>query len=139
MMGGADTVAGEARKALKEGDARWAVHLLSKLNDSGLAAGLLSAQLKEMLAAGVHESVLYVFPDIGRQFTVTVRNSVAEVTEGQPLTGAPAPLATLTADSLIYKQIALKMLDIPAAFMQGKIRVDGNLPALIVFMGRFQT
>ena len=203
MMGGADTVAGEARKALKEGDARWAVHLLSKLNDSGLAAGLLSAQLKEMLAegyrqvaagtantngrayllesaleldqgppaplnsklpletvasmpvdfvfsnmpprldagkaAGVHESVLYVFPDIGRQFTITVRNSVAEVTEGQPLTGAPAPLATLTADSLIYKQIALKMLDIPAAFMQGKIRVDGNLPALIVFMGCFQT
>jgi len=203
MMGGADFVAGQARKALKEGDARWAVHLLSKLNDSELAAGPLSAQLKEMLAdgyrqvaagtantngrayllesalelaqgppaslnsklpletvasmpvdfvfsnmapkldsgkaEGTYESVLFVFPDIGRQFTITVRNCVAEVTEGQPLPGTPAPLATLTADSLIYKLIALKMLDMPAAFTQGKITVDGNLPALIVFMGRFQT
>jgi len=203
MMGGADTVAGQASKALKEGDARWAVHLLCKLNDSGLAAGPLSAQLKEMQAEGyrqvaagtantngrayllesalelaqgpppplnsklpletvasmpvdfvfsnmppkldsgkaegVHESVLFVFPDIGRQFTITVRNCVAEVTEGQPLPGTPAPLTKLTTDSLTYKLIALKMLDLPAAVAQGKIKVDGNLPALIVFMGRFQT
>ena len=205
MMGGADTIAGQARKALKEGDARWAVHLLSKLNDSGLAAGPLSAQLKEMLAEGyrqvaagtantngrayllesalelaqgqgpppplnprlpletvasmpvdfvfsnmapkldsgkaegTYESVLFVFPDIGRQFTITVRNCVAEVTEGKPLPGTPAPLATLTVDSFTYKLIALKMLDMPAAFTQGQIKVDGNLPGLIVFMGRFQT
>jgi alkyl sulfatase BDS1-like metallo-beta-lactamase superfamily hydrolase len=203
MMGGADMVAGQARKALKEGDAKWAVHLLSKLNDSGLATGSLSAPLKEMLAegyrqvaagtantngrayllesalelaqgppaplnsrlpveavismpvdfvfsnmpprldtgkaAGIHESVLYVFPDSGRQFTVTVRNGVAEVIEGEPLPGTPAPLATVFADTLTYKLIALKMLDMPAAFTQGKIRVEGNLPALVAFMGRFQT
>jgi alkyl sulfatase BDS1-like metallo-beta-lactamase superfamily hydrolase len=203
MMGGADTVAGQARKSLKEGDTKWAVHLLSKLNDSGLAVGPLQGQMKEMLAegyrqvaagtantngrayllesalelaqgtpaplnsrlpleavasmpvdfvfsnmpprldtgkaGGIHESVLYVFPDIGRQFTITVRNGVAEVIEGQPLPGTPAPLATVIADSLTYKLIALKILDMPAAFAQGKIRVEGNLPALIAFMGRFQS
>jgi alkyl sulfatase BDS1-like metallo-beta-lactamase superfamily hydrolase len=90
-------------------------------------------------AVGVHESVLYVFPDIGRQFTVTVRNGVAEVIEGQPLPSTLAPLATVVADSLTYKLIALKMLDIPAALAQGRIRVEGNLPALITFMGRFQS
>ena len=203
MMGGTDVVAGKASQALKEGDARWAVHLLTKLNDCGLAAGPVQDRVKEMLAeayrqlaadtvntngrayllesaleltqgppsqpgsrlpvktvvsmpvdfvfdnmaprldagkaAGVYESVLYIFPDIGRQFTVTVRNGVAEVIEGTPLPGTPAPLATLTADSLTYKLVVLKMLDLPAALAQGKIRVEGDLPALIMFMGRFQT
>ncbi|MBN1691884.1 MAG: MBL fold metallo-hydrolase [Dehalococcoidia bacterium] len=203
MMGGPQAVATQAGKALVDGDARWAIHLLSKLNDSGLATGSMQEKVKQMLAegyrqiaadtantngrayllesaleltqgvpvqqqvalpvetvasipidfifinmsprldpakaAGVHESVLYQFPDTGRQFTVTVRNSVAEVVEGQPLPGTPQPLATLTTDSLTYKMIALKMLDLPAAFAQGKISVEGDLPALIVFMGRFQT
>jgi len=203
MMGGAGVVSAQARKALDEGDAKWAVHLLSKLSDSGLAAGAMQGQVKEMLAegyrqvaagtantngrayllesaleltqgppapnsarlpvetvasmpvdfvfsnmpprldpgkaAGVYESVLFVFPDTGSRYTVTIRNGVAEVVEGQPLPGTPAPLATVTADSLTYKQIALRMLDMPSALAQGKARVEGNLPALIVFMGRFQT
>jgi alkyl sulfatase BDS1-like metallo-beta-lactamase superfamily hydrolase len=192
MMGGADSVAAQARKALDGGDAGWAVHLLSKLSDSGLAAGTLSGQvaagtantngrayllesaielaqgppaqnnsrlpletvasmpvgfvlsnmpprLDTGKAEGIHESVLFVFPDIGRQYNVTVRNGVAEVIEGQPLPGTPAPLATVIADSLTYKQIALKMLDMPSALAQGKLRIEGNLLALIAFMGRFQT
>jgi len=203
MMGGFDKVIGTARQALKEGDVRWAIHLLSKLNDSELTDGKLSGQIKEMLAesyrqlaadtantngrayllesalelvqgkpaqnnsrlpletvasipidfvfsnmpprldtgkaAGIYESVRFVFPDIDRQFTVTVRNSVAEVTEGQPLPGTPVPLATLTTDSLTYKLVALKMLDMPSAITQGRISVEGNLPALIAFMVRFQS
>ncbi|MFA5078978.1 MAG: alkyl sulfatase dimerization domain-containing protein [Dehalococcoidia bacterium] len=203
MMGGADKVIDEAREALHQGDLRWAVHLLSKLNDSGLCTGALEEAAKEMLSesyrgiaagtantngrayllesameltqgqpvqnsarlpletvasmpvdfifsnmppkldtgktAGIHEAVLFQFPDIKRQFTITIRNNVAEITEGQPLPGTPAPLATLTTDSLTYKLIALKMLDIPAALSQGKITVEGNLPSLILFMGRFQS
>jgi len=203
MMGGPQAVAAQAGKALADGDARWAVHLLSKLKDSGLAAGPMQEEVNQMLAdgyrriaadtantngrayllesaleltqgapsqqqvalpvetvasipidfifsnmsprldpskaAGVHESVVYRFPDAGRQFTVTVRNCVAEVIEGQPLPGTPPPLATLTADSLAYKMVALKMLDLPAALAQGRITVKGDLPGLIIFMGRFQT
>ncbi len=203
MMGGVDKVIDAARDALSQGDVRWAVHLISKLNDSGLCTGALEVNAKGMLSesyrrlaadtvntngrayllesameltrglpaqnsarlpletvasmpvdlvfsnmpprldtgktARIHEAVTFVFPDLGRQFTVTIRNNVAEITEGQPLPGTPVPLAVLTTDSLTYKLIALKMLDVPAALTGGKIKIEGNLPGFITFMGRFQS
>ena len=203
LMGGAVNVLGQADKALKDGDARWAVHLLAKLKDSGLAGGDSARQVNEMLAQGlrqvaagtfntngraylleyateltkgpfkqtrvalpvetvasmpvgflfdniavrldparakgVFETVRFIFPDLDAQFNVTVRNGITEVIEGEPLPGTPAPLATVTVDSLTYKMMALKMLDTTAAFTQGKIKVDGSLPGFITFMGRFQS
>jgi alkyl sulfatase BDS1-like metallo-beta-lactamase superfamily hydrolase len=113
----------------------------------GLVAGLpveviftnMQPRIVPDKARGVYESVRFIFMDLDRQFTVTVRNGVAETVEGQPLPGTPAPVATVTVDSLTYKLMALKMLDTMAAFTQGKIRVDGSLPGFIAFMGRFQT
>ena len=201
LMGGAGKVLEQANKALKGDDPQWAVHLLAKLKDSGLAEGDGAGKVNEMLAQGlrqvaagtsntngraylleyateltagsykqtrvtlpvetvasmpvrflfdniavrldpakaqgVFESVRFIFPDINTQFNVTVRNGIAEVIEGQPLPGTPAPLATVTVDSLTYKLMALKMLDTLAAFTQGKIKVDGSLPGFIAFMGRF--
>jgi alkyl sulfatase BDS1-like metallo-beta-lactamase superfamily hydrolase len=202
LMGGAVNVLGRADKALKDGDPRWAVHLLAKLKDSGLAGGDSARQVNEMLAQGLRqvaagtfntngraylleysteltagpfkqtrvalpvetvasmpvgflfdniavrldparakgvlETVRFIFPDLDTQFNVTVRNGITEVIEGEPLPGTPAPLATVTVDSLTYKMMALKMLDTMAAFTQGKIKVDGSLPGFITFMGRFQ-
>jgi len=203
LMGGAGQVLEQATKALKDGDSQWAVHLLAKLKDSGLAVGDSAGKVNEMLAQGlrqiatgtfntngraylleyateltqgpfkqnrvtlpvetvasmpvgflfdniavrlepaktqgVFESVRFIFPDLDTQFNVTVRNGIAEVVEGEPLPGTPAPVATVTVDSLTYKLMALKMLDTMAAFTQGKIKVDGSLPGFIAFMGRFQT
>jgi alkyl sulfatase BDS1-like metallo-beta-lactamase superfamily hydrolase len=200
LMGGTAKVLGQADKALKDGDPRWAVHLLAKLRDSGLL-GDIAGKVNEMLAQGlrqvaagtyntngraylleyateltegpfrqnrvtlpvetvasmpvgflfdniavrlepakaqgVFESVRFIFPDLNTQFNVTVRNGIAEVVEGEPLPGTPAPLATVTVDSLTYKLMALKMLDTMAAFTQGKIKVEGSLPGFIAFMGRF--
>jgi alkyl sulfatase BDS1-like metallo-beta-lactamase superfamily hydrolase len=201
LMGGPGKVLEQANKALESGDSRWAVHLLAKLKDSGLAAEDIPGKVNEMLAQGLRqvaagtfntngraylleyateltegpfkqtraalpvetvasmpvgflfdniavrldpakaqgvlESVRFIFPDLNTQFTVTVRNGIAEVVEGEPLPGTPAPLSTVTVDSLTYKMMALKMLDIMAAFTQGKIKVEGSLPGFIAFMGRF--
>jgi alkyl sulfatase BDS1-like metallo-beta-lactamase superfamily hydrolase len=202
LMGGPDKVLHLAQQALRDGDARWAVHLLAKLKDSGLTgemAGMVKGLLAEALrnvasdiyntngraylleyaqeltagppasinarlpvetvatmpldiiftgmaprldpakAAGVHESLRFVFPDSGRQYTITVRNSVAEMAEGEPLPGTPAPLATVTVDSMTYKLIALKMLDAISAVAQGRMKIEGSLPGFITFMGRFQS
>jgi alkyl sulfatase BDS1-like metallo-beta-lactamase superfamily hydrolase len=201
-MGGVGKVLEQANKALKDGDSRWAVHLLAKLKDSGLAVGDTAGKADEMLAQGlrqvaagtsntngraylleyaveltqgpfkqnrvalpvetvasmpvrflfdniavrldpakaqgVFECVRFIFPDINTQFNVTIRNGITEVIEGGPLPGTPAPLATVTVDSLTYKMMALKMLDTMAAFTQGKICVEGSLLRFITFMGRFQ-
>lgn len=50
LMGGADQVMKLADAALQTGDFRWAIHLLTKLRDSGLATGSLKGELGEKLA-----------------------------------------------------------------------------------------
>jgi alkyl sulfatase BDS1-like metallo-beta-lactamase superfamily hydrolase len=99
----------------------------------------MQPRLDPQKAKGVYESVLFIFPDINKQFTVTVRNGVAEIAEGQPLPGTPAPLASVKVDSLTYKLMALKMADTAALLQQGKISLEGNLAAFLIFMSRFQT
>jgi len=186
-----------------DGDPQWAVYLLARLKDSGLASGDTAAKLDGMMATafrqiagntsntngraylmesaleldkarppdfpgklspglvaglpvdliftnmqprlvpdkavGVYESVRFIFPDVDKQFTVTVRNGVAEIAEGQPLPGTPAPVAVVTKDSLTYKMMALKLADIAAIMQQGKLKLEGSWPAFLIFMGRFQT
>ncbi len=203
LMGGPEKLAGLAGKALADGDPQWAVHLLAKLKDSGLASGDTARNLDSLLATayrqiadntsntngrayllesaleldkarppdfpgkldpglvaglpvdliftnlqprlipdkarGVYESVRFIFPDVNRQFTVTVRNGVAEIAEGQPLPGTPAPVAVVTTDSLTYKMMALKLADTAAIVQQGKINLEGSWPAFLIFMGRFRT
>ena len=203
LMGGPEKLAGLAGQALVDGDPQWAVHLLAKLKDSGLASGDTVVKLDGMLAAayrqiadntsntnsrayllesaleldkarppdfpgklnpdlvaglpvdliftnmqprlipdkarGVYESVRFIFPDLNRQFTVTVRNGVAEIAEGQPLPGTPSPVAVVTIDSLTYKMMALKLADTAAIVQQGKISLEGSWPAFLIFMARFQT
>lgn len=51
LMGGPEKVMARADAALKEGDFRWAIHLLAKLNDSGLADAGMEEHRRQTLAA----------------------------------------------------------------------------------------
>lgn len=61
LMGGADQVMKLADAALQTGDFRWAIHLLTKLKDSGLATGSLKGEVGEKLAVSYERlaSTLY--------------------------------------------------------------------------------
>jgi alkyl sulfatase BDS1-like metallo-beta-lactamase superfamily hydrolase len=50
LMGGPEKVMDMADKALQSNDCRWAIHLLSKLADSGMAPAGMDGALKEKLA-----------------------------------------------------------------------------------------
>jgi alkyl sulfatase BDS1-like metallo-beta-lactamase superfamily hydrolase len=52
LMGGPEKVMQLADQALQQKDFRWAVHLLAKLSDSGLAGGSMKSTLDEKLAVG---------------------------------------------------------------------------------------
>jgi alkyl sulfatase BDS1-like metallo-beta-lactamase superfamily hydrolase len=54
LMGGAERVLVEARRAREAGDARWALHLLALLEDAGSDQDLEVAQTLEDLAVTVH-------------------------------------------------------------------------------------
>jgi alkyl sulfatase BDS1-like metallo-beta-lactamase superfamily hydrolase len=199
LMGGAEALLGIAAKELEGGDPAWAVYLLSKLKDSGLADDgkvngmlaqgyrkigdgiantngraylLVSAQELEVKkaqdstnvlnpglvaslpidvifagmqqrldpdkASGIVESAAFIFPDIEGRITVTVRNGIAEIIKGDPLPGTPPPVVTVTVDSVTYKMLAMKVVTAQSVIQQGKMKVEGSLPAFAAFMGRFQ-
>jgi len=202
LMGGPDKVLEEAGRALQGGDGRWAVHLLVKIQRSGLPAGEgekfrqelarayeqvaagvanangrayllesaieqrqgkpfdpLTPKVSEEVAAGtpletifgilatrlrpekaeeVHETVRFHFPDEGRSFVVTVRRGVAEIVEGEPLPGTPAPLAVFRSGAGTYRRIATGLLSPVAALASGEIKVEGDWLGFLKFMGRFE-
>lgn len=201
LFGGPEKVFSLADQALQSGDARWAIYLLAKLSDSGLATGGLADSLKRKLAASyrklaesvyntngrayllqsaieltegvkspgtprvdealaariplatifnimvtrlipeksdVLESAQFVFPDENKKFVLTVRHGVAEVVEGDPLPGTPAPVATMTTDGMTYRKLALKLTNPAAALASGKIKIEGSYTGFLLFMSRFQ-
>jgi alkyl sulfatase BDS1-like metallo-beta-lactamase superfamily hydrolase len=98
----------------------------------------MAVKMDAVKAQNAFESVCFIFTDVNTRYNVTVRKGVAEVIEGDPLPGTPQPVATVTTDSLTFKLILLKMLSPLTAITQGKIKIDGNIPAFLTFMGRFQ-
>ncbi len=83
LMGGAPAVLAAATAARKDGDARWAAHLLGKLRDSGLAE---AAALEPELAAAYEAIGLGVQNSNGRAYLV---ESARALTQGPPTGGAP--------------------------------------------------
>jgi alkyl sulfatase BDS1-like metallo-beta-lactamase superfamily hydrolase len=202
LIGGPEKVLALADRALAEGDARWALHLLAKLRASGLAEGRLTGVLRtrlalgyETLAAGldntngrgyllesahelregpaepalpridrevaaqvplailfsqmavrlapekamtVHESVQFLFPEEQRSFVVTIRRGIAEIVEGEPLPGTPAPAAVLVTDAGTFRLMALNLLSPLAAFNEGRARIRGSSLTFMQFMNRFR-
>jgi len=202
LMGGADRILDMAGEALDSGDLKWAVHLLAKLEDSGLAEGDLEDSLREKLAEGyrrlgltvsntngrgyllesaleltqklpeppemsyseesisgfplelifsdmvvrlnplfledVNKSVRFVFPDVNKRYTVTIRNGIAELAEGEPFPGTPEPLAVLTSDSLTYIKLALGQISVDEAVASGNLSLEGDLMGFRDFMENFE-
>lgn len=99
---------------------------------------VMSLRLIPEKAMDVHESACFVFPDEDKKFVVTVRRGVAEVSIGEPLPGTPAPVATLTADSKVYRRMAVGELSPAVALARGEIKIDGGLLNFVKFMGRFE-
>jgi len=185
------------------GELRWAIHLLAKVEDSGLARGAIASRLTEKLALcyegladgiyntngrayllqtavelrrgdseitralppeglvvriplehiffilgsklipekamDVHEAMEFVFTDVDRRFTITIRRGIAEVVEGDPLPGTPDPVAVLTFDSLDFRKMIFKMVRPAGLWAKGKITAEGSWIAALKFLGRFDT
>jgi alkyl sulfatase BDS1-like metallo-beta-lactamase superfamily hydrolase len=197
LIGGPERLIESADRALEEGDPRWAIHLLVKLQDSGvesaevrerlatayetvargsynfdgrayllesalelregmpaverarinreMALGLPLAQLFDVMATrldtpstmDVHESVHFVFPDEESRFVVTIRRGVAEVVEGEPLPGTPEPIAILTMDSKIYREMALGLTSPLSVVAGGDADLTGSWTGFVTFFRRF--
>jgi len=203
LFGGVDKAMSLADEAVEGGDLRWAIHLLAKVEDSGLAGGAAERRLTERLALcyeslaegiyntngrayllqtavdlrrgdtevtravppeglvtriplthiffilgsklipeksmDVHEAIQFVFKDLDRRFTVTVRHGIAEIVEGDPLPGTPDPVAVLTFDSLDFRKMIFKMARPAGLWAKGRITAEGSWIDALTFLGRFDT
>ncbi|MBM4450586.1 MAG: MBL fold metallo-hydrolase [Chloroflexi bacterium] len=81
LMGGPDKVLELAAQALQEGDARWAIHLLAKLEDSGLASDKLAKTVSAKLAEAYTRLAETVHNTNGRGYLL---ESAIERTQGMP-------------------------------------------------------
>lgn len=99
---------------------------------------VMSTRLDAAAAMELHQSVRFRFPDVKRQFTLTVRRGIAEAAADEPFPGAPEPIAVITIDSADFRRLAMG-LDAPAAmFAKGKIKVTGNMAEFVKFLKLFQ-
>jgi alkyl sulfatase BDS1-like metallo-beta-lactamase superfamily hydrolase len=101
---------------------------------------VLETRLIPERAGNVHESVAFKFGegDDARTFTVTIRNRIAEVTEGDPIPGTPEPAATLTTDPQTWREVALGIRTPLSAITSGDISLEGNRLRFQEFMNRFK-
>jgi alkyl sulfatase BDS1-like metallo-beta-lactamase superfamily hydrolase len=74
------------------------------------------------------------FTDTGDTFTIHVRRGVAELSRGFPADA----VATVTTQSIVWKQILAKQRNPAVAFASGDVTVDGSVLDLIGFLGLFK-
>ncbi len=98
---------------------------------------IMASKLIPEKAMDVHESVRFDFPGEKKTFTVTVRRGVAEVVPGKALPGTPSPLATVTADGMAYRRVAMKIEGPLAAITSGGLKISGSRAGFLAFMNRF--
>jgi alkyl sulfatase BDS1-like metallo-beta-lactamase superfamily hydrolase len=103
----------------------------------GVLFGVMPSRLIVDEALAAEESLHIVLTDTGERWNLTVRRGVAEVREGDPLPGNPAPVATLTTTSLTWKRLALGVSDPLQALADGLLESD-DLFAVVTFLGRFE-
>lgn len=101
LMGGPQKLLNLAAVALEEADPRWAIHLLSKLKESGLAQDKTLEELKELLAASYERLAQEIPNSNGRGYLL---ESVQELRQGILKTSRPA------ADPRFLEQIPLPHL-----------------------------
>ncbi|MHB9096877.1 MAG: alkyl sulfatase dimerization domain-containing protein [Syntrophales bacterium] len=110
LIGGPERVLALADRALAEGDARWAVHLLAKLKTSGLAGYRLDGALRSRLALSYEKLAAGIDNTSGRAYLL---ESAFELREG------PTPPAI----PKISPEIALKV-PLAVLFSQMAVRLE---------------
>ncbi len=79
-MGGPEKMMDMADKALQANDCRWAIHLLSKLADSGMATAGMEGALKEKLALAYEKLAATLYNLNGRGYLLEaayeIRNGI---------------------------------------------------------------
>ena len=98
---------------------------------------IMTSRLIPEKAMDVHETVHFVFPDENKRFIVTIRKGIAEVVEGEPLTGTPDPVAVLTTDAFTFRKMAMKMISPVTALTSRKIKVQGSWLGFLFWFARF--
>lgn len=86
LLGGPERLLVLAEEAINKGDYGWAIHLLSKLQDSGLARGDLENRTKRGLARSYQALAMDVSNTNGRAYLMEV---AYEITDGPPETPKP--------------------------------------------------
>lgn len=81
--------------------------------------------------------VKFIFNDIQKTFTVTIRYGVVEVVQGEPLPGEGTPDIILEIPSTTYKKLALGF--VRAGDVLSEIKITGNIQKLFDFMRMFDT
>lgn len=114
----------------------------SELDDPLLAAlpislffELMPSRLRARSALDVNEAVRFLFTDSGEELFVTVRRGIAEISAAA-LPSTPAPIASVSTPSLVWKKLATGRINALQAFEQG-LRVDGKV-AFVRFIDRFE-
>lgn len=95
---------------------------------------LMAVNLDPEKSAEVDKVVAFRFPDSGEDFTVHVRRGVAEIHRG--LTEKAD--ITVTANSIVWKEIVAKLRNPLVAYAKGDVSVDGGKLELVQFLGMFK-
>ena len=88
LMGGPEKLLALAEQALADGDPAWSVHLLAKLEDSGLATDTQAARVTRGLAAAFTKLAEGIYNTNGRGYLL---QSAIELERGRAETEKPAP------------------------------------------------
>lgn len=97
---------------------------------------IMATRLVPERAVDVHESVAFKFTD-GSEFRVTIRNQIAEITEGAALPGTPNPIAVVSTSPETWRALALQTIKPLEAVTSGDMQVEGERLAFIRFSNRF--
>lgn len=98
----------------------------------------MASRLDTTMALGVDESVALDFTDLKRQFYLTQRYGVLEISEGAPMPGAVTPVATMSVDSRLWKKLAIGETSAISATLAGSFKLSGDRLALAAFFARFK-
>lgn len=94
----------------------------------------LCTHLRPDKARGRKMTVGFRFPDLGQEWGVWVRNSIAEL---QPRLPEHADMM-VTVDSQVWKEILARKRNATAAFVRGDVKVDRNRLELVRFLLLFR-
>ena len=109
LLGGPERLFSLADRALAEGDARWAIHLLTKIRQSGLATGSLNDALNTRLALGYEKLAAELDNTNGRAYLM---ESAHELREGPPVPPTLKPgqdVAARVPLSVLFSQMAVRL------------------------------